>query len=265
MIYRPAVIWILDPTTRHNIATSELVFGCDRINNDVPVDDIMAEPQYVQNVRELEDAFATMHPCFEGKETEANWMARDRNVGRLRRLTKGNAPSEFQSTFIAGIRALAEGILKVCNSLRTTMSTNGCQLVQDLARTVSAALDPLLEVLLQNFIKMCSATKHIAAQNGNNTVEVLVSNLSYNVRILQHIWLATQDKNQQPRCFASAWLQIVLNQQASNKALIEHGGGAEMIERSIKKGLADANPKVREGMRTVYWTFARLWTDKGEE
>lgn len=225
----------------------------------------MAEPHYIQSARELEDVFQDMHPCFEGKETEANWMARDKNVLRLRRLTKGNAPQDFQASFVAGIRSLIDGILKVCNSLRTTMSTNGCQLVQDLARTVSVALDPLLEVLLQNFIKMCSATKHIAAKNGSDTVELLLLHLSYNVRILQHISLATQDKNQQPRSNASAWLQIVLKQHVHSKGQIEHGGGVELVEKSIKKGLMDANPKVKEGMRTAYWTFASLWPDKAEE
>lgn len=225
----------------------------------------MVEPQYVADSRELDDIFADMASCFEGRESEANWMARDKNVLRLRRLAKGNAPQDYHASFVAGIKALLDGILKVCNSLRTTMSTNGCQLVQDLAHITSAALDPFLEILLQNFIKMCSATKHIAAQNGNTTVEVLLSHLSYNVRILHHILLATQDKNQQPRSFASSWLQIILGQHAQHKAQIEHAGGLELIEKCIKKGLGDANPKVREGMREAHWAFAKIWPDKAEE
>ena len=222
------------------------------------------EPLYVSSQRELDDAFRSMQPHFEGRESEANWMARDNSVLKLRRYLKGNAFKDYQTAFIGHIRHMLDCILKVVNSLRTTMSTNGCHLVQELAHTFGSAIDPMVEVLMQNMTKLCSATKNIAAQNGNATIDVLLNHVTYNVRLVQHIWQAVQDKNVQPRIFAAGWLKTLVRRQTHNKTHFEHTGGLELVEKSIKKGLSDANPKVRETMRGTFWAFAQVWEDKGD-
>lgn len=222
------------------------------------------EALYIDSQRDLEDTFRSMHPCFEGREDESNWKPRDNNVLKLRRLLQGNAPTAFQIAFVAGTKNLLDGILKVVNSLRTTMSSNGCQFVQELARTMGPAIDPMVEIFLQNFVKMCAATKSISSQNGNATVDAILSSVSYNIRLMQHIWQASQDKNVQPRSYVSGWLKTMINRHAQNRALFEHSGGLDLTEKSIKKGLNDANPKVREGMRGTFWLFAQLWPTKGE-
>jgi CLIP-associating protein 1/2 len=227
-----------------------------------PVETVPMDPIYVQSRSELEDMFRTMLPYFEGKETEQNWTPRDKSILKLRRLTKGNAPSEFHQTFMPGLKSMVEGILKVANSLRTTMSTNGCQLVQELARTLGPALDPHVEMLLQSFIKMSAATKHIAAENGKSTTDAIFQNCSYHARMMQHIWSAAQDKNVQTRQCATEWLRTILKRQANYKHHFETSGGLELAEKCIKKGLDDANPKVKEATRATYWTFAKSWPDK---
>ncbi|KAJ8104894.1 hypothetical protein OPT61_g10508 [Boeremia exigua] len=217
------------------------------------------DPIHVYTQRELEDMFRDMAPPFEGRESEQNWIGRDKNTLKMRRIMKGNAPTEFHAAFLAGIKSLLDGILKVANSLRTTMSTNGCQLIQELAHTVGPAIDPSVEILLQAFIKMCAATKNIAAQNGNATVDALLSNVSYNNRILQHVQFASQDKNVQPRCFSAGWVKTLIRKHKSH---IEHSGGLESFDKILKKGLTDANPKVREAYRSTYWTFSLIWPQR---
>ncbi|KAL9057094.1 MAG: hypothetical protein Q9162_002528 [Coniocarpon cinnabarinum] len=222
------------------------------------------EPLYISSQRELDEVFRTMQPFFEGRETEGNWMQRDNSVLKLRRYLKGNTPEDYNQAFTGHIRHMLDGLLKVVNSLRTTMSSNGCQLVQELARTLGPAIDPMVELLMQNMMKLCSATKNIAAQNGNSTVEVLLSNVSYNVRLVQHVWQAVQDKNSQPRTFAAGWLKTLMRRQTHNRIQFEHSGGLELVEKSIKKGLSDANPKVRETMRGAFWAFEQIWHERGE-
>lgn len=238
----------------------------DSIVSEVPsqLDTAQMEPLFVHSQRDLEEIFRDMQPHFEGKENEQNWMSRDKNVLKLRRLTKGNAPVDYHNPFMAGIKGLLDGILKVANTLRTTMSSNGCQLVQELARTLGPAIDGMVEILLQNFIKMSAATKHIAAQNGNATVDIICSHVSYNARLLQHIWAACQDKNVQPRTYASGWLQTIIKKHSPHKSHFEHTGGAELAEKCVRKGLSDGSPKVKEGMRGAYWVFASVWPDRAE-
>ncbi|KAK3721747.1 suppressor of tub2 mutation [Vermiconidia calcicola] len=227
-----------------------------------PPEEVPMDPIYVHSKSELEDAFRSMLPHFEGKETEQNWTPRDKSVLKIRRLTKGNAPSEYHQVYMAGIKSTVDGILKVANSLRTTMSTNGCQLVRELARTLGPALDPHVEVILQSFIKMSAATKHIAAENGKETSDIIFQNCSYHARMMQHIWNAAQDKNAQTRQCAPEWLKTILKRQASYKHHFESSGGLDLAEKCIKKGLDDANPKVKEGTRAAYWTFAESWPER---
>ncbi len=222
------------------------------------------EPSYVNTSRELEDTFRDMHPFFEGKESEANWLKREQSCTKLRRLNAGNAPSDFHDMFLAGIKSLLDGILKAVNSLRTSLSKEGCSAVQEIARTAGSGMDSMVEILLQNLIKLCGGTKKISSQQGNATVDIIISNVSFNIRIMQHIYLACQDKNVQPRTYATGWLKTMLKKEAHHKSHLEHTGALDLIEKCIKKGLADANPGVRENMRSTYWTFAQIWPAKAD-
>lgn len=229
-----------------------------------PTETISMEPVYVYGNRELEDLFRDMHPHFEGRETEHNWLPREKSVLKIRRMLKGNAPTEHESVFIAGVLSLRDGILKVANSLRTTHATNGCQCIQELARTLGPAIDPMVEILLQNFIKMSANTKNIAAQNGNVTVDTIFAHASYTNRMMQHVGFAIADKNVQPRTYSAGWLKTLFQRNAAHKSHFEHTGGLDSTINVIKKGLADANPKVRENFRATYWAFAKIWPAKAE-
>jgi len=222
------------------------------------------EPSYVNTSRELEDIFRDMHPFFEGKECEANWFKREQSCTKIRRLNAGNAMSDFRDTFLVGIKGLLDGILKAVNSLRTSLSKEGCAVVQEVARSAGPGLDPMVEILLQNLIKLCGGTKKISSQQGNVTVDIIISKVSYNIRIMQHIWAACQDKNVQPRTYATGWLKTLLKKEIHHQRNLEHTGGLDLIEKCVKKGLADANPAVRENMRSTYWAFANIWPSKAE-
>ncbi|KAJ5826903.1 hypothetical protein N7447_003666 [Penicillium robsamsonii] len=225
-------------------------------------DDDGLEPFDVASARDVDDLVRDMLPWFEGRESEDNWSKREKNVILFRRLTRGNAPHDFSQTYVNAVKTLLDGILKVVNSLRTTMSSNGSLLIQDIARTCGPRIDPMVEIIMQNLLKLCSALKKIAAQNGNATVEVVIRNVSFSIRLLQHVSFATQDKNVAVRLFATGWLKALITRQAHHKSAVEHGGGLDLIEKSITKGLADANPGVREATRSTFWTFYGVWPER---
>ena len=222
------------------------------------------DPFFIESHRDLEETFREMHPYFEGKESEQNWLKREKSVLKLRKITKGNALQDFTAVYLAGIKGLLDGILKTVNSLRTTVSTIGCHLVQDLARAAGSGLDSMVEILLQNLIKLCANTKKITAAKGNDTVSAIMANVTFHSRLTQHIYSACQDKNVQPRSYACGWLKIIVNKHGHHKHVIEHAGGLEWIEKCLRAGLGDRDLKVRESMRPTYWAFARLWPDRSE-
>ena len=223
-------------------------------------------PLYIESSRDLEETFSEMSQWFEGKEAESNWLKREKSIEKLRRMTKGNAPQDYSTLFMASIKRMLDGILKAVNSLRTTVCTIGCHLIQDLARTCGNVMDGgMLDTLLPNLLKLCGNTKKIAAAKANDTVTAIMANTTFHVRLLHNIHYASQDKNVQPRTYSCGWLKTVLARHSLSKHTIEHSGGLDIIEKIIKNGLNDSNPSVRENMRAAYWSFARLWSDKAEQ
>ncbi|CAK7266809.1 suppressor of tub2 mutation [Sporothrix epigloea] len=221
------------------------------------------DPAYVNTQRELDDIFKEMHVWFEGKETEQNWLKREQSVTRLRQLLAGNA-TNYADTFLNNTRALLDGIIKAVTTLRTSLCKEGCSLIQDIAVAFGPGIDPMIELLMQTLVKLSAGTKKISSQLANTTVEVIISNATYSTRILQHVWGACQDKNVQPRMYATGWVKIIITRGMGHRSHIEHSGGLDIIEKCIKKGLADPNPGVRERMRATYWTFAGIWPARAE-
>ncbi|KAI8679602.1 Protein STU1 [Fusarium keratoplasticum] len=222
------------------------------------------DPLYVNTHRELDDIFKEMAWFFDGKESEQNWMKREDSITKLRRLLVGNAASDFPDIYLAGIRSMLDGIIKTIVSLRTSLCKEGCGLVQEVANTFGPAMDPMVELLMQTFVKLSAGTKKISSQLANVTVDTIVSRVSYTPRLMQHIWMACQDKNVAPRTYVTGWLKTILKKEAQHKNHIEHTGGVDLIEKCIKKGLADANPAVREKMRSTFWAFWGIWPARAD-
>ena len=236
------------------------------VHSEVPIptiktNDAAIEPLYIDSSRQLDDYIMSTRTHFDGRETEHNWSKREESIMLLRRITKGNAPIDHRASYISHMNSMIEGILKATNSLRTTLSTVGCELIQEVCKAIGHGIDHTVEILLQDLIKLCAGTKKISANNGNITVDAIVASATINHRVVNHIWHACQDKNVQPRTFAAGWLKTLMraHRQACNRT-----GCLELIDKSIRKGLEDANPGVRTNMRGTYWTFAGYWPEKAQ-
>jgi CLIP-associating protein 1/2 len=117
---------------------------------------------------------------------------------------------------------------------------------------------------MQTFVKLSAATKKIAASQANVTVDAIIGRVTYTNRLMQHITFAMEDKNVQPRLFSAGWLATLLRKEMGHRGHLEHSGGVEMMEKSLKKALNDANPGVRENMRATYWVYAGIWPARAE-
>lgn len=219
------------------------------------------EPISIHSTKDLEYEFASMTPFFEGRESERNWLNREKSLTRLRGLLRGNSTQDHHTTFVAGIKALLEGIIKGMTSLRTSLCLIGLQFVKDLCIVLGPGADQFVEQLLGTLVKLTGATKKIQGQAANVTINVMIASVSYHSRLLQHLSMAVQDKNVTPRLFATSWLRVLLEVHGEAKHQIEHSG-IDPLDKSIRRGLADPNPSVREGMRITYWKYASIWPEK---
>jgi CLIP-associating protein 1/2 len=216
----------------------------------------------MRSTKSLERTFQAMLPCFEGNESDQNWTQRQQSIDELRKLTKENIHREFPTAYLAGIKLLLDGIIKAAESLRTTLSANGCKLIKEIAVAIGQSLDaPMLEKLLPPMISLCGHTKTLNRKSGDEAVSAIVGNIPLTYRVLQHIAASANDKNFSTRMCTAGWLKIVIEK---NGRYCEQHGCLDPIDQCIRAGLQDAKLDVREPMRGTYWTFAQIWPDRAE-
>jgi CLIP-associating protein 1/2 len=74
------------------------------------------------SVEDLRREFEKMKPCFEGKETEHNWIERDRSVAVVRGMVEGGVTKQetpigdLREEFVKCIKEIQEGIIKTVSS-----------------------------------------------------------------------------------------------------------------------------------------------------
>lgn len=218
----------------------------------------------VTDYHDLHEQFQS--PAFQGKETEFNWTAREKYIINLRAIIRGNALKHYQDDLISCIKESSENIIKAATSLRTTLSTNGCQLVKEIAIMLGTNVDPLIDCFMSTFMKLCSSTKNITSNNANIVLCALFSNCSFNSKIMVRALMASLEKNAQPRTFSGIWLQIfvtrfqsALHQNTQNKVT-----GVELCQTTLMKILKDPNPTVRTSAKTAYWCFANEFPEEAQ-
>lgn len=222
------------------------------------------DPAWVYSAKELELEIQEMLPSFEGKETDYNWVTREKHIMRLRALLRGNMYKEYSSVFVSGFKLLLDGIIKAISSLRTTLSLSGLQLIKDVAIVVGPAIDQSVDILLTHLIRISGLTKKIISQAAQITVNVLIANVSYNPKIVQQLLTASQDKNPSTRQYSTGWFRTLLEAHIDSKTYIESSGGLDIMEKAIKNGISDASAIVRTGTRDVLCCFSDIWPERAQ-
>lgn len=126
-------------------------------------------------------------------------------------------------------------------------------------------MDPFCETLLTNLLKMAGLTKKITAQQSQASVTEIITYTSAQPRILLPLlWNTLQEKTVQTRAFVVDHIKQYLNVHGlRSKHAIEGTIGLELLEKSFKKALNDANPAVRDKARASFWGFEDVWPEQG--
>ncbi|KAG6890930.1 hypothetical protein C0995_000887 [Termitomyces sp. Mi166 len=230
-----------------------------------------AQPVYIASTRDLENEFAAMSKPFEaspfcGRETEHNWAAREQAILRVRGMLKGDVHLRYLDTFLVSLKdGFIQWSLKTLASLRTTVSVNTSLLYSELASALGSSIDSFCETLLTNLLKMAGLTKKITAQQSQASVTAIITHTSAQPRvILPLLWITLQEKTVQARTFVVGHIkQYVYVHGHRSKNAIESANGLELLGKSLKKALNDANPAVRENARVSFWVFEDVWPEQG--
>lgn len=225
----------------------------------------------VSSADELYHISNGLSPPFQNRESEANWTLREKNIVKLRSLLRGNAPHDYLDDFKACLRDLSDGICKAISSLRTTLSSNGCQLVKELAMVLPDSFESLIDLFLPTLNKLCSSTKNIASLNAHISICSVLIHCSYSLKYMQRIYNSSIDKNIKNRSYSATWLQIMMVRFHDNPNFMsltssQHAlmNGFELTIKSLTKVLSDPNPTVRLTAKEAYWSFTKYFSEESE-
>ncbi|KAG2226956.1 hypothetical protein INT45_006363 [Circinella minor] len=210
-------------------------------------------------MKETERYLSSMLKHFDGKESEANWEAREQTIIRLREFVQSTNTPEEKNSLARWIRSYGDAIGQSVQSLRTTLVLSALGLVEDIGTHLGNDLDPFTTDLL--FIRMlrCASTlKKIIAKHSMDACTSYLSNIPYRNRIMQQITESMSEKNIQLRHHATIYLKTILETHATSVA-IEKSGGLDLAEKAIKKALSDASPMVRESCRKLFLVLQTYW------
>lgn len=134
-----------------------------------------------------------------------------------------------------------------------------------MALALGPSLDPFVETLVTNLLRMAGFTKKIAAQQSQSSVSTIIVNTSPQPRVvLPLLWNTLQEKTVQSRAFVVAHIKHYIEVHGHrSKHAIESSTGLDILEKSVKKSLSDANPAVKESARICFWVFDEVWPDRG--
>ena len=112
---------------------------------------------------------------------------------------------------------------------------------------------------------MANFTKKITAQHSQASVTAILARTSAQPRLVLHLlWQTLQEKTVQARAFVVAHLkQYVEIHGQRSKVAIESSNSLEILEKSLKRALADSSPAVRESARLLFWDFEQIWQERG--
>ncbi|KAG7905176.1 hypothetical protein KL906_005359 [Ogataea polymorpha] len=229
---------------------------------DVPLYSIQdsLKPMNFSGEDQLSEKLNSLTAPFQGRETEFNWALREQAIVQLRCIIRGNATTDYHELTAQFLKMEKDCICKAVSSLRTTLSSHGCQLCKELGIYFGPYLDNgLVDSLVMSLIKLTSSRKTISQQNANAGIIGLLINTSYNQRLVNQIAVAAQDKNAQPRAYAGTWLHILLVKYRDNKSIVDNAAFLEPVERIIAKGVGDPSPAVRDSMRAAFWCLNTIF------
>ncbi|KAJ1768486.1 suppressor of tub2 mutation [Coemansia sp. D1744] len=218
----------------------------------VPID---VKPFNVPSKQSLAAEFSRTIGFFAGRETEDNWVQRERAVGLYRGIVWGNAALEFRDVLVSQLKEHIHQIMQAVGSLRTSLSSFAMGLCDDIALRIGPHAGTLFDAIVDALLKQCSQTKKIGAQRASKSLTIAYQSFPLRAKSLEQLRLRITEK--------SAVLRLAVVMVCTG-IVRSHGPFIDPSDRRnteifvhltdvVKAGLTDAQPSVREPSRELFW------------
>lgn len=201
------------------------------------------------------DVLTFLHVELNQAETEESWKRRHDLLLKLSDILANRIEgSTLPRDFVERCKAILPDIVKAAGSERTTLSSQACRTIVNVAKNLETHMQSQLDIILPDLITLCGSTKNINQKNANEAILAICKHAGYSHRLFYHTCAAFKDKRIPPRTYAPEWLRLLLENYRNQ---MDHDKDGELARKAIYEGLRDSQPKVRENTRAAYWLYQK--------
>ncbi|KAJ1770776.1 suppressor of tub2 mutation [Coemansia sp. RSA 1813] len=193
--------------------------------------------------------------CFAGRETEENWIQREKAICLYRGIVWGNAGTEFYDELASLLKEYIHDLFKGVESLRTSLSSQAMGLCEDIAIRLGPYASTIFDVIVDALLRQCAQTKKIGAQRASKSLEVVFQHFPLRLKGIDTLKQRMSDKSATLRqAIVSTCCAVLCSQRtllgSSDRRSADILTAIGVI---VKGGVSDSQPSVREASRELFW------------
>ncbi|KAJ2799162.1 suppressor of tub2 mutation [Coemansia guatemalensis] len=212
---------------------------------------------HVPSKASLTSEFSRTAGFFAGRESEDNWVQRERAVKLYRGIVWGNAATEFRAELVELLKEYVHQVMQAVGSLRTSLSAHAMDLCDDISARLGPHADVVADAIIEALLKQCAQTKKIGAQRAALSLTTAMQGFPLRARRVELLRLRMSEKSAGLRlAVVSACIGIL----QSHGVHLDSGDrrSADILSHLADIaacGLSDALPSVRELARDLFWAL----------
>ncbi|KAJ2556250.1 suppressor of tub2 mutation [Coemansia sp. RSA 1933] len=193
--------------------------------------------------------------CFAGRETEDNWVQREKAIGLYRGIVWGNAATELYDELASLLKEHIHELFKGVESLRTSLSSQAMGLCEDIAIRLGPHASPIFDVIVDALLRQCAQTKKIGAQRASKSLEVVFQNFPLRLKGVETLKQRMSDKSATLRLAIVSTCSAVLRGHRFQLGSSDRRSADVLaaIGNIVQTGVSDSQPSVREAARELFW------------
>ncbi|KAJ2742229.1 suppressor of tub2 mutation [Coemansia sp. BCRC 34301] len=211
----------------------------------------------VPSKQSLATEFLHTVEAFAGRESEENWIQRERAIILYRGIVWGNAATELGEDLVGHLKDNMLDVFKVVNSLRTSLSASAMCLCEDIAMRLGPQASPLFDTIVDVLVRQCAQTKRISAQRAARSLEVVFHHLPLRAKAVDALRAKMLDKSSILRQAVVTTCTSIMRSHGHQMATFDRRYLDVLVSISevTSAGVTDAQPLVREAARELFWTL----------
>ena len=200
----------------------------------------------LSNTKDVENEFNSIKKSLEN--TQLDWEKRIEAMQRIRAIVRLKGDAE---EVLVNLRLVDHAFANSFKDLRSKVVREACITVSYISLKLGVKCERLIELLLPNLINLIQNSVKIMSSSALVGLRFIIQN-THSHRLIPLIVLHLRSKSREIRKAVTECLYLMLTNWPTH-TLDKHN---QLLQDSIKKGLADADAEARSFSRKAFWGYS---------